>query len=118
MTDRTHYPAPGMRVRSRHRRIHAHPVTLAPAILESVRALKQSEPKVPIAGLIEGRIVHYVGTAPRHYAAIVADVIDPITGLCVLRVMPKDERPVPAVTSYYDASARTVESWHFIEREE
>jgi hypothetical protein len=72
-----------------------------------------------IRGLIEGRSVHYVSTKPRHMAAIIARVIDDVTGLCELQVQRVGGMDGSVnVESDFDPSGTQPGTWHWIEHVE
>lgn len=104
---------PGMRVMS-NVGVRPSPVKVSEAAVAAAQNIRLTERTEPVPGLTEGISVHYVGTAPRHYAGVVVDVLDPVSGLALVSVYRKDDgRPV-AVRSYYEPTGRLTDTWHFL----
>jgi hypothetical protein len=81
-------------------------------------------PAQPIAGLTEGRIVHYILDNGKHRPAIIVQVWDNITGMSNLQVFRDGNNdgysPDQAATwagsvFYADAADQAPGTWHFIE---
>ena len=82
----------------------------------------ESEPKV-IAGLTEGRMVHYVTDLGRHRPAVIVQVWDHGTGCSNLQVFTDGtndgfpaERGTTWITSVDHSAEAAPGTWHFIER--